>query len=162
MAPQYIIVKLALLTVIGLGVDCPGYDASGIGPAWDRFAKRAAELPAGPVWGVSLPRVDGFYYVAGQQVPAATPVPEGMEAALIPAGDYYCVSFDDHPSKLPETWKRIFEEDLPAAGLETVDGPLALEEYGPGWNDMEHGKFHLKLYVQLKPPAAAAAPDPAQ
>lgn len=145
------IVEMAAFTVIGIGVDCPGFDASGIGAAWDTFAARRGELPEGSCWGVSLPRENGYYYLAGQQVLPGTAVPEGMETARVPSARYLRVDFDEHPSQMPAAFRRLFAEVLPAAGLQHAPGPVCLEDYPPGFMDEAAGLFHIHLYVQLAP-----------
>jgi predicted transcriptional regulator YdeE len=148
--PAHSVVDFAATTVIGLGLDCPGFDFSGVGPLWDRFAPRMTELPAGGrVFGVGLPRADGCYYIAGVEVPEGTALPEGMEQTVIPAAQYFRVHFHDRPDAMGAMFGRIFSELIPAAGLRHAPGPVCLEEYGPGWHEEEAGKFNIHLYVQL-------------
>jgi predicted transcriptional regulator YdeE len=147
---EHTIVSSPAVTVIGLGVDCPNYDGSGIGECWMRFNSRQGELPAGGrALGVSLPRENGFYYVAGHEVPAGTPVPEGMETAEIPAADYFCYQFHDRPEQMPAAFGRIFHEGLSSAGVKAAAGPVCWEHYPPDWHDEAAGKFRCELLVQL-------------
>lgn len=146
---EHTIEEFAAFTVIGLGLDCPGFDGSGIGGLWTQFNVRAGELPAGRVWGAGLPRENGFYYIAGHQVAEGTPVPDGMEATEIPAAKYFHVEFHDHPSQMGPTYSRMFSELIPAAGLKHAPGPVCLEDYPPDWHDEAAGKFRCNLYVQL-------------
>jgi predicted transcriptional regulator YdeE len=147
---EHEVVEFAPFTVIGLGIACPGYDGSGIGDRWMQFNARSGELPpGGRVWGASLPAEDGFYYIAGHEVPAGTPVPEGMEATVIPGAKYFRVHFHDTPDQMAPTFGRIFHELLPGAGLTPAHGPVCLEEYGPDWHDEAAGKYRCDLYVQL-------------
>jgi predicted transcriptional regulator YdeE len=147
---EHTVVTSPKLTVVGLGVDCPGYDGSGIGERWMQFNARCGELPEhGRAIGVSLPRENGFYYVAGYAVQPGTAVPEGMEAAEVPAAEYYCYRFYDHPSQMPAAFGRIFHEGLAEAGRKTPHGPVCWEEYPPDWHDEAAGKFKCDLYVQL-------------
>jgi predicted transcriptional regulator YdeE len=146
---EHSVVAFPDFSVTGLGLDCPGFDASGIGELWTRFNARAGELPHGRVWGVGLPRENGFYYVAGHETAAGAPVPEGMETAPIPGARYFCVDFHDHPAQMGPTYSRMFSELIPAAGLRHAPGPVCLKLYGPDWHDEAAGKFRLKLYVQL-------------
>lgn len=145
------IVEMAAFTVIGIGVDCPGFDASGIGGAWDNFLARRSELPEGSCWGVSLPRENGYYYLACQQVPDGTAVPQGMEAAVVPGARYLRMNFDEHPAQMPLAFRRLFAEVLPQAGLQHAPGPVCLEDYPQGFMDEAAGLFHIHLYVQLAP-----------
>jgi predicted transcriptional regulator YdeE len=145
------IVELTEVTVIGLGVDCPGFDVSGIGPTWDTFVQREGELPiGGRIWGVSLPRVNGFHYIAGNECPPDTAVPRGMELATIPAARYYCLPFFDHPSQMPAAFSSIFHSLAAASGKRIAAGPVCLEEYPDDWHDEVSGKFRCRLYVQLE------------
>ena len=147
---EHSVENLPAMTIIGMGVDCPGYDSSGIGPKWEAFNARRDELPAGGrSWGISLPRADGFYYIGGLEVPDGTPVPQGMEGTQTPAANYFALDFHDSPDKLGPTWSRMFSELVPGAGLTHAPGPVCMEEYGPDWHDETNGKFRLKLYLQL-------------
>lgn len=154
---EHTVEELAPFTLIGLGLDCPGFDNSGIGALWSRFNARAGELPPGRVWGVGLPRENGFYYIAGHQVPDGTAVPEGMEATEVPGGRYFRLEFHDSPAQLGPAYSRIFSELLPAAGLKTPRGPVCLEDYPADFMDEAAGTFRINLYVQLAKEAEQSA-----
>ena len=147
---EHTVVDMQAFTVVGLGLDCPNFDASGIGELWTRFNARCSELPdGGRVLGVGLPRQNGFYYIAGHEVPAGTPVPEGMESTLVPGGRWFKVHFYDHPSQMGPTFGKMFSELIPAAGLQHKPGPVCLEEYPPDWHDEANQKFKCDLFVEL-------------
>jgi predicted transcriptional regulator YdeE len=146
---EHRIVDLPAFTVVGLGVDCPGFDTSGLAGAWERFLSRMGELPAEGTFGAGLPRQNGFYYVAGAKVPAGTSVPTGMEAAAIPGAKYFSVHFAGQPSQMGAAFSRMFSELIPAAGLQFAPGPVCLEEYGPDCHDAATGTLSCDLYVQL-------------
>jgi predicted transcriptional regulator YdeE len=147
---EYEIVQLEPRTVVGLGINCPGFDTSGIGPKWDELTARKTELPDSPrAWGVSRVAGDGFYYLAAFEVPPGSPTPAGMEVWEIPGDEFLCLPFHDTPDKLGTAFSRIYGELIPRAGRQPAPGALSLEEYAGDWHDEAAGKFRMNLYVQL-------------
>ena len=109
-----------------------------ISALWPRFVARMDELAdpveprttygaMGPVPGVE----GGMLYLAAVPVAPDAPVPAGMTAVDVPAGDHavFEFAFKDIVSVYPF----IFETWLPASGLAQADTPL-LERYGAGFN----------------------------
>lgn len=147
---EHSIVELDGFQIIGLGIECPGFDGSGIGELWGQFFQRFGELPqTGRIIGASYPRSDGYYYIAGAEVPAGTAVPQGMVAASVPAARYFKVLFHDKAPKMATAFSPIFSEMLPAAGLEPAADPVCLEDYPEDFMDEEAGTMKLDLLVQL-------------
>lgn len=105
---------------------------------WPRFVARVAEVAP-----VLEPRVtygamqtpadapDALLYLAAVPVDATTPVPAGMTAWDVPAGDHavFEFAFKDIGSVYPF----IFQTWLPASGHVQAAAPL-LERYGAGFN----------------------------
>ena len=144
------VVELKAFTAIGLGVDAPGFDPSGIPATWEQFMLRQAELgERGAVYGVSRLREDGFYYVVGAEHAALDPLPEGMEQVDVPAGKYFRHHYSGPAMELGNEYMRLFMELLPAAGLTAVEGGLAVEAYPEQAFDEETGTMTLTIYVQL-------------
>src|SRR5688572_10386559 len=110
---DHTIVDFEPIHVIGMGIDCPGYDFSGAEELWTRFDASNDSLPkGGRVFGLSYGNAGGAYYIAAEEVPEGTPVPEGMEPALIPGGRYFRTWFNDHPSQMKDTFRRIYMQEL--------------------------------------------------
>ena len=105
---------------------------------WPRFVARLPEIAP-----VLEPRVtygamrvpadapDALLYLAAVPADAAAPVPEGMTALDVPAGDHavFEFAFKDIGSVYPF----IFQTWLPASGLVQAATPL-LERYGADFN----------------------------
>ena len=142
------IVQLNTVNVIGLGLDCPNYDFSGVGELWNRVLARHAEIAdSGTAYGISVPQQGGARYIAGFASNGS--VPEGMEAVELQGGDYYRLHFHDHPSKLGEAFGRLYMELIPASGRQPVQGGPCFEEYAGDWHEEAAGKFNLYIYAPL-------------
>jgi AraC family transcriptional regulator len=105
---------------------------------WPRFVARLGEIAdvvesrttygaMGPIPGAE----DGLLYLAAVPVAPGAPVPAGMVAVDVPAGDHavFEFAFKDIGSVYPF----IFETWLPASGL-VQGGTPVLERYGPAFN----------------------------
>jgi predicted transcriptional regulator YdeE len=159
---EWSVVECAELVVMGLGLDCPGYDGSGIGMLWGRYFSRHAELPAGGrCIGAGLPRADGYFYIAGSEVPAATALPAGMERTLIPAASYFKIRFCDKAAQLNKAYNTMFSELLPGAGLRPVYGPVCIEDYPEDGYDPATDTLKCDVYIQLSGPSTYEPPAPA-
>jgi AraC-like DNA-binding protein/predicted transcriptional regulator YdeE len=155
---EWSVVERPAQRVVGLGLDCPGYDGSGIGALWGRLFARAAELPPTEHGiGAGLPRPDGYYYIAGWAVEEAG-VPPQMEAATLPAAHYFRVPFHDQAPLLSRAFSTVFCELLPAAGLSPVYGPVCFEDYPPDCHDPLAGTLRCDLFVQLSGPSTYEPP----
>lgn len=147
---EWSVVELPALRVIGLGRDCPGYIANNLGELWGQSFARSGELPpGGRCIGAGLPRVGGYYYLAGWTVADEVAVPAGMEHTLIPGAQYFKVRFHDKAPLISTAFTTVFCELLPAAGVKPVYGPVCFEDYPPGCHDEAAGTLKADLYVQL-------------
>jgi predicted transcriptional regulator YdeE len=121
-------------TAIGIGMDCPNHDTSGIGSLWDSFIPRLAELPpAAQTYGISLPLPSGgtgFRYYACAIVPDGTLAPEGMEAVALPACRFLVREFHDTMDKLPAAFQELYRTDIPAR-LTSPSRSSASKYYSP-------------------------------
>lgn len=145
------IVERQPMRLIGMSVDCPGGDISGIGPLWERLMARWGEIAgAKGAWGADWPAGDGFCYLAGMEVDAAASVPEGFTAVAIPGGKYLKVPWRGVPKDMSAEMKRILYELIPALSLAVHPDCHCLEEYLPDGYDEQTGAFDTNLYVQLR------------
>jgi predicted transcriptional regulator YdeE len=140
-------------SVCGLGLDCPDDDNRGIDPLWDRLLARTAELPGSAMYGVSLMRGAGFYYVAGVRAERGAPLPEGMEWLDVPAAEYLRLPYNGDPKRIAATFDRMLDELIPALGRQAAEGACCIEAYPAEdcWDEAA-GTMRLDLYIQLAPP----------
>jgi predicted transcriptional regulator YdeE len=147
------------VTVAGLGLDCPGYDGSGIGLLWGRSFARCGELPQrGRCLGAGLPRRDGYYYIAGWEVPGETALPAGMESTVVPAANYFKIRFCNTASLINKAYNTIFSEILPGASLQPVYGPVCIEDYPADGYDPATDTLKCDIYIQLSGPSTYEPP----
>ena len=148
---DYETTQLEGYSVIGLGLDCADGETEGIGPLWEKqFFPRWKELnPTQRIVGLSLPREGGFRYLAAAEMPDDATVPDGMERAAVPAGNYLKVRFVGKPTEMPQAFARIFSELLPASGAKQHDSPVCIEDYPHDCWDEATGTVTCDLYVQL-------------
>lgn len=138
------------MRLIGMCVDCPGFNISGIAPLWERFITRWNEIEnAKGTWGISLPALDGFRYMAGMEVEATTVIPAGFESVTVPGGRYLKVPWHGLPKDMSAEFQRIFRDLMPSLGLSIKSGFHCLEEYLPEGHDETTGAMSTNLYVQL-------------
>jgi len=124
---------------------------------WPRFVARIAEI--GPVleprttYGAMASPADAhdvLLYLAAVPVAPAAPVPAGMTALDVPAGDHavFQFAFKDIGSVYPF----IFETWLPASGFVKADAPL-LERYGADF-DPANPMSPMQVRVPVRPRGA--------
>lgn len=144
------IVDLEGFEVIGLSLDCPGDDTSGIEALWQRLFVFFVDLsPQDRIVGVSFSTPDGFRYVAGAEMPVGSPLPSGMQRDIVPMGRWIKLQFNDKPEKMKDTFTMIFDELLPRLELKHAPAPICLEVYPEDCMDEEAGTLKADLYVQL-------------
>jgi predicted transcriptional regulator YdeE len=144
------IVELNAFEVIGLSLDCPGDDTSGIEALWQRLFGYFVDLsPQERIVGVSYSTPDGFRYVAGAEMPAGSPVPSGMQRDIVPAARWITLQFNDKPEKMQGVFTMIFDELIPKLGLQQAPAPICLEVYPEDCMDEEAGTLKADLFVQL-------------
>lgn len=100
----------------------------GIKELWERFMTDYGKI-AGQVgtrtYGVCH-RFDGkghMDYMAAVQVENAGAVPGYLHTLIIPARKVAVFTHDDGVGTLSDSWRRIFDEWIPAAKLTVADGP---------------------------------------
>ncbi len=148
---EHEVVNMDGFNVIGLGLDCAQGETEGIGPLWEKqFFPRFKELnPTQRIVGVSFGRPGGFRYMAAAEASADAAVPEGMEAATVPAGRYVKVRFVGKPQEMPATFDAIYGKLLPAEGLVQAGVTVCLEDYPHDCMDEATGTLTCDLYVLL-------------
>ena len=116
------------LVLAGRNGTFPIGPSDGIRDLWERFMPDFGKI-AGQIgtraYGVCH-RFDGkghMDYMAGVEVENAGEVPEYLHTLIIPTRKVAVFRHEGDISTLSETWRRIFEEWLPAAKLSVADGP---------------------------------------
>ena len=94
-----------------------------------------------------------FRYVAGYEVEAGAPVPEGMIAWEVPAATYVVVTqrgpLDDAERGLGAAMAYVYKEWLPESGYQTAATP-DLEWYGERF-DPDEGESEMDVYTPIVP-----------
>jgi AraC family transcriptional regulator len=132
------IVSLPAMRVVGMSYI--GKNENGeIGKMWDEFIPRFSEVQGKICPGVALgvcgdAQGDGsFRYVAGFQVEADAPVPEGMSTFEVPAATYVVVTqhgpLSDKKRGLGAVMSYVYRDWLPQSGYRRAATP-DLEWYG--------------------------------
>lgn len=122
---------------------------------WQRFRQAMSRLPeaVGAVaYGAMLPVPgldDGFDYLTGVEVPGPLDLPSEFSHAEIPAACYAVFEHHGYVSGIKAAWHAVWTQWLPAAGLEMVDAPILLEEYGARFNP-EKGQGVVGLWVPVR------------
>lgn len=80
-------------------------------------------------YGVTFPTadVDVTRYLAGMEVPAATPWPDGLEVRPIPGGAY--AVFECSVDAIGGTYQQVFSTWLPSATVQFDSGRPSFEQY---------------------------------
>ena len=144
------------LRLVGLQIRTRPMSAE-IPALWPRFVARIAEIAP-----VAEPRVtygamqtpagapDALLFLAAVPVAPDAPVPAGMTALDVPAGDHavFEFAFKDIASAYPF----IFQTWLPASGLAQAATPL-LERYGAGF-DPANPMSPMQVRVPVRPRGA--------
>ena len=80
-------------------------------------------------YGVTFPTADMNVaeYLAGMEVPAATPWPSGLEVRSIPGGAY--AVFECSVDAIGGTYQRVFSTWLPSATVQFDSGRPSFEQY---------------------------------
>ena len=148
------IVTMAEWTAVGLMLECPDYECSGIATLWERlrgFLGRSSGITEG--YGISLPlpsSTRGNCYWAAVRLMPGDSLPAGLSSIAIPAKRYASWPFHDAPGKLPQAFGEIFSTRLLAAGLHQDPDWIAIEHYPPDWHDMAAGKIRCDLMVAIR------------
>lgn len=144
--------QLESMHLVGLRTFCKDGNNAEIGSLWKSLFDREDEVPASQGhWGVSWgDSSGGYHYVCGHHVPDGTPAPDGMIEFDTVAGRYAMWPFNDHPSRMPQTFNDIFKNRLPSAGLTPRKGGICLEFYPPDFMDVVEKIFSIDLYVAVE------------
>ena len=80
-------------------------------------------------YGVSFPTTDANVteYLAGMEVPADTPRPDGLEVRAIPGGAY--AVFECSVDAIGDTYQHVFTTWLPSATVQFDNGRPSFEQY---------------------------------
>ena len=153
------ITSLPAMRVVGMAYI--GKNENGeIGQMWDRFIPRFHEVEGKMRPGIALgvcgdAKGDGsFRYVAGFQVDANAPVPEGMAVLEVPAATYVVVTqhgpLNDQKRGLGAAESYVYREWLPQSGYERADAP-DIQWYGEHFvfGDSEREDSEMDVYVPI-------------
>jgi predicted transcriptional regulator YdeE len=119
---------------------------------WRMFESRLEEirrLATGKVcYGVSFstPDANATEYLAGMEVPAGTPSPDGLEARLIPGGEY--AVFECPVTAIGGTYQHVFGTWLPGATVQFDSARPAFEQYP---EDVAEKPVRIHIPVRQKP-----------
>lgn len=128
-------VELPAFTVVGMAYHGKNQNNE-IAQMWGEFNRRYKEIEISDdaaCYGVcrmlpELPQGE-FEYVAGWTTRADAPVPEGMVKRSVPALRYAVFAHRGAAEGLRETYRKIYEEWLPQAGLKPLELGLDMEVY---------------------------------
>lgn len=111
------------MTLAGISGTFDFANLSGIPAQWQAFRPWFGQIEGqvgGVCYGVSYNfRPDGLDYMCAVEIdPAhASDLPEGFSKLTVSAADYAVFEHHGHVSGISQTWRRIYDEWLPAAGL---------------------------------------------
>ncbi|HEY3398471.1 MAG TPA: AraC family transcriptional regulator [Armatimonadota bacterium] len=152
------IVSLPVMRVIGMPYVGKN-EHEEIHAMWGDFLPRRGEIQGKVRPGVMLgvcgdAQEDGsFRYVAGYEVEAGAPVPEGMIAWEVPAATYVVVTqhgpLDDAERGLRAAVAYVYQEWLPQSGYRTASTP-DLEWYDERFDTAE-GESEMDVYTPIVP-----------
>ena len=157
------IINLPAMRVVGMAYVGKN-DNCEIPAMWDRFIPRFDEVPGKIRPSVKLgvcgdAQEDGsFRYVAGFQVEADAPVPEGMATFEVPAATYVVVTqhgpLNDEKRGLGAAMNYVYREWLPQSGYKRADA-ADLEWYDErfvfGIDDSEREDSEMDIYTPIVP-----------
>jgi predicted transcriptional regulator YdeE/DNA-binding transcriptional MerR regulator len=127
-----------------------------IGVMWSKFLARLGEIERiNPTVSYGVCTSPGglpeghFEYVSGVEVPEGAPVPEGMVLRTVPAQRYAAFKHIGSDEKLGETYRAVYQEWMPAAGLEPAISGWDMEVYTEEFDDFSPESV-LYIYVPVK------------
>ncbi|MEL6177770.1 MAG: AraC family transcriptional regulator [Myxococcota bacterium] len=143
------------ITIVGLSGTFAHGDSGSMGALWERFAPHIHTLrqPSDPcAYGVCLETTDdpvkALTYMAGVEVKAERPVPEGMTQARIEPGLYAVFTHRGPIGSIGESIRFIWGTWLPRSEYELGTGPdfeYYDERFHPGSDDSE-----VDIYVPIR------------
>jgi AraC family transcriptional regulator len=127
---------------------------------WGRFLGRRRELTStrgytdfGLVYGAApgraKPHPEALRYLAGAEVPADAPVPQGMTRRVLPAGRYAKFVHRGSLARLPLTMRYIFSTWLPSASVELREAP-DVEVYGEKFRPDDEASSELEILIPVQ------------
>ncbi|MGX1786753.1 AraC family transcriptional regulator [Bosea sp. NPDC055332] len=132
---------LGRLRLVGLSAPCSYESAIGIPAQWqtfmcDHYADIADKAPGIPIGVCRAPDEDGcFEYMCAAEVSSAVSPRKPLAALEIEPGNYAVFEHRDHISTIFDTYTAIWNEALPAAGLNAANGPVLEfhnDDFDPG------------------------------
>ncbi len=150
------------LLVVGLAAPHVYDNTVGIPGQWQQFMAVCDDIPDHaediPVGVGQVPDEDGeFRYLCGIEVKQLGYIPPGLEAMKIAPARYAVFEHNGHVSGLYDTYRRVWNEALPAAGLIAADAPI-IERHNPTFNPAT-GEGGLTLWIPLAEPQPAGIRD---
>lgn len=139
--PIPIVRELGRLRLVGLSAPCSYESAIGIPAQWqafmcDHYADIADKAPGIPIGVCRAPDEDGcFEYMCAAEVSSAALPRRPLAALDIEPRSYAVFDHREHVSTIFDTYAAIWNEALPAAGLDAANGPVLEfhdEAFDPG------------------------------
>lgn len=133
--------ELRRLRLVGLSAPCSYDSAIGIPAQWQAFmgdhhADIADKVPGIPIGVCRAPDEDGcFEYMCAAEVSSSASPRKPLAALEIEPGNYAVFEHRDHVSTIFDTYTAIWNEALPAAGLDAANGPVLEfhnDDFDPG------------------------------
>ena len=141
------------MLIVGLEEHCGANAQVQIPALWQRFAPSIGKIPGqvGYVaYGVCHDMTkEGFSYLAGVEIPADSPIPEGFASLSLPAQRYAVFTHDGHVSKLKDLGDAIWSQWLPGTGEQVTDNPVMFERYGEAF-DPHTGIGDMEMWLSIK------------
>src|SRR5215218_393747 len=142
------------LLVAGIGERCThGNGGAGIPHQWQRFHQKVADIPdrVGQLaYGVCCNGDDSgnFDYIAGVEVSDFSDLPREFSRVRIPEQKYAVFTHADHISTIRRTVNTIWNQWLPASGLEAADAPN-FERYDERFDPLT-GNGGLEIWIPVR------------
>jgi AraC family transcriptional regulator len=146
------VVSSEAMLIFGLSERHTGSNAR-IPSQWERFVPHLGHLAnqvGSDTFGVICNTDDAgtMEYVCGVQVSEFPAEPAAFARRRIPPQTYAVFHHRDHVSAVSDTWKAIWNQGLPGAGLDAADGP-SFERYGASF-DGRTGAGGFEIWVPVR------------
>lgn len=141
------------LRAVGLSQTCSFATITAIPAQWQRFMTYYDAIPAKldriPIGISQAPDDNGqFPYVCAAEVSRFGDIPKELLKFEIPPRKYAVFEHEGHVSRVYETYRAIWNEELPAQGPVPADAP-AIERHNPTF-DPGTGEGGLTLWIPLQ------------
>lgn len=146
--------ELGRLRLVGLSAPCTYESAIGIPAQWqafmcDHYSDVADKAPGIPIGVCRAPDEDGcFEYMCATEVISAAPPRKPLAYLETEPRTYAVFEHRDHISTIFDTYTAIWNEALPAAGLNAANGPV-LEFHNDAF-DPGTGLGGLQIWIPLE------------